>query len=171
MSDTDKDKPKRGRPSGYKPEFAEEASRLCEEGATDQELADYFGIDIRTLYRWKNTETEFRHALKASKESSDDRVERSLFERACGYERNEMDVRVVGGELVQTPIRKFYPPDTTAAIFWLKNRRPEQWREMKALELSGKDGGAIETKSIDASNLSSEALAELVALKDAANHR
>ena len=64
-----------------------------------------------------------------------------------GYERDEVDIKVIGGEIVKTPIRKFYPPDTTAAIFWLKNRKSQEWRDIKAVELSGKDGGAIETNS------------------------
>jgi hypothetical protein len=127
-----------GRPTDYKPEYAEEARRQCEEGATDVELADYFGVSVRTLYRWKNNFPEFCHALKASKATADERVERSLFERAVGYERDEVDIRVVGGEIVQTPIRKFYPPDTTAAIFWLKNRRPAEWRDKTDVEHSGK---------------------------------
>ena len=118
-----------GRPTDYKPEFAEQAKLQCEEGATDVELADFFGVSVRTLYRWKNNFPEFCQALKASKAPADERVERSLFERAVGYERDEVDIRVVGGEIVQTPVRRFYPPDTTAAIFWLKNRRPAEWRD------------------------------------------
>lgn len=126
-----------GRPTDYKPEFSAEAAELCAEGATDQELADYFGVSVRTLYRWKNTQPEFRQSLKAAKDASDERIERSLYERAAGYERDEVDIRVVNGEIVQTPIRKFYPPDTTAAIFWLKNRQPENWRDKIETEHSG----------------------------------
>jgi hypothetical protein len=129
---------KTGRPAGYKPEFAEEAKTQCEEGATDQELADFFKVGVRTLYRWKNNYPEFRQALKVSKDQADDRVERSLYERATGYERDEIDIRVVNGEIVKTPIRKFYPPDTTAAIFWLKNRKPAQWRDKQDIEHTGK---------------------------------
>lgn len=150
-----------GRPTDYKPEFAEEAAQMCAEGATDQELADFFGVSVRALYRWKNTQPEFRHALKSAKDAADDRVERSLFERALGYERDEVDIRVVGGDIVQTPIRKFYPPDTTAAIFWLKNRKPEQWREVKGVELTGKDGGAVQSaltiEFVDAGTVSEQA--------------
>lgn len=135
------------RPSDFKEEFVEEASRLSAEGATDQEMADYFGVDVRTLYRWKNTQPEFRQAIKSAKDAADDRVERSLFERALGYERDEVDIRVAGGEIVQTKIRKFYPPDTTAAIFWLKNRKAEEWREVKGVELSGVGGRSIKTES------------------------
>lgn len=132
-----------GRPTDFKPEFVAEAEAQCAKGATDQELADYFGVSVRTLYRWKNTQAEFRQALKAAKDEADERVVRSLFERAIGYERDEVDVRVVGGEIVQTPLRKFYPPDTTAAIFWLKNRRSDEWRESKAVELTGHGGGPV----------------------------
>ena len=133
-----------GRPTLLKPEFIKEAEEQAKLGATDQELADYFGVDVRTLYRWKNTSAEFRHATKCGKEVADDRVERSLLERALGYERDEVDIKVVNGEIIQTPIRKFYPPDTTAAIFWLKNRKPQEWRDFKAVELSGNGGGPIQ---------------------------
>ena len=137
-----------GRPTDYKPEFAQEALEQCEAGATDQELADYFGVSVRSLYRWKNTQAEFRHALKTAKDSADDRVERSLYEKATSYERDEVDIRVVNGDIVQTGIRKFYPPDTTAAIFWLKNRRAESWRESKAVELTGANGGPVEVRQV-----------------------
>lgn len=118
-----------GRPSKFKPEFVGQAEKLAKLGATDIEIADFLEIDARTLYRWKADNEAFCQALKAGKAEADDRVERSLFARANGYEHDEVDIRVVGGEIVQTPIRKFYPPDTVAAIFWLKNRRPEQWRD------------------------------------------
>lgn len=123
-----------GRPSDYRPEFVEQAKKQCAAGATDQELADFFDVSVRTLYRWKNSHPEFCQALNAGKAPADERVERSLFERACGYERDEIDIRVIGGEIVQTPVRKFYPPDTTAMIFWLKNRRPEAWRDKTEVE-------------------------------------
>lgn len=131
-----------GRPPSYKPEYIAQAIEQCEAGATDQELADFFGVSVRTLYRWKNNFPEFCQALKSGKAPTDERVERSLFERATGYERDEVDIRVVGGEIVQTTVRKFYPPDTTAAIFWLKNRRPDLWRDKTDVEATLK--GQIE---------------------------
>ena len=126
-----------GRPSKYKSEYVEQAVKLCKLGATDIEIADFFDVEVRTLYRWKGEFEEFCQALKAGKEVSDERVERSLFARANGYEHDEVDIRVVDHTIVQTPIRKYYPPDTTAAIFWLKNRRPEQWRDKVETEHSG----------------------------------
>lgn len=136
------------RPSKYKPEFVDQAGKLCALGATDIEIADFFGVNAATLYRWKNEHPEFCESLKISKEIADDRVERSLFARANGYEHDEVDIRVVASRVVLTPIRKFYPPDTTACIFWLKNRRPDLWRDKVEQELSGKDGGPIVTKIV-----------------------
>lgn len=134
-----------GRPSKFKPEFIAQAEKLCKLGATDLEIADFFEVEVRTVYRWKAENEQFCQALKSGKDEADDRVERSLYARANGYEHDEVDIRVVGGAIVQTPIRKYYPPDTTAAIFWMKNRRPDQWRETKAVELTGKDGGPVQT--------------------------
>jgi hypothetical protein len=126
-----------GRPSKFKEEFIPQAEKLCKLGATDMEIADFFGVEVRTLYRWKAENEQFCQALKAGKDVADERVERSLFARANGYEHDETDIRVVGGEIVQTPIRKYYPPDTTACIFWLKNRRPAEWRDKVEQEHSG----------------------------------
>lgn len=131
------------RPSKFKPEFVAQAEKLCKLGATDLEIADFFEVDVRTIHRWKGEHDEFCHALKNGKEVADERVERSLFARANGYEHDEIDIRVVGGDIVQTPIRKFYPPDTTACIFWLKNRRPAEWRDKVEQEHSGPGGGPI----------------------------
>lgn len=157
-----------GRPTSYKPEYNEQAGKLCKLGATDIEIADFFGVEVRTLYRWKEAHDGFCQSLKTGKDIADERVERSLFSRAIGYEHNETDIRVVGGEIVQTPVRKYYPPDTTAAIFWLKNRRKDQWREAKAVELTGPEGGDIAVKStLDVSSLPTDVLTAIMAAKDA----
>ena len=132
------------RPTDYDPDFVRQAEKLCRLGATDQELADFFEVNVRTIYRWKAEHAEFCQALKAGKAEADDRVERSLFARANGYEHDEVDIRILNSEIVQTPIRKFYPPDTTACIFWLKNRRPEEWRDKVEQTLTGPNGGAIQ---------------------------
>jgi hypothetical protein len=133
------------RPSKFKDEFIVQARKLCKLGATDMEIADFFGVEVRTLYRWKGEFPRFCQALKAGKDEADDRVERSLFSRAIGYEHDEVDIRVVNNKIVKTKLRKHYPPDTTAGIFWVKNRRPDLWRETKAVELTGKGGGPVDT--------------------------
>lgn len=130
------------RPSKYKPEFATVAKSMCRLGATDIEVSDAIGVDVRTLYRWKAEQKEFCQALKAGKAESDERVVNSLYSSAVGYERDEVDIRVIGAEVVQTKVRKFYPPVPTSAIFWLKNRRPAEWREK--VEHTGDGGGPVQ---------------------------
>lgn len=124
-----------GRPSLYKPDFDRQAAKLAELGATDQEIADFFEIDVRTVYRWKHDHEGFCQALKAGKDIADDRVERSLYQRAIGYEQDEVKIFMPGGAEapVYAPYRAKVAPDVTAAIFWLKNRRSERWRDAKLL--------------------------------------
>lgn len=143
---------KTGRPSAYQPEFAEQAEKLCRLGATDQEIADFFCVDVRTVYRWKHDHDAFCQALKAGKDAADERVERSLYQRAIGYEQDEVKIFMPGGssEPVYAPFRAKIAPDTTAAIFWLKNRRSQDWRDVNRQEVTGKDGGPIRTEETGA---------------------
>lgn len=138
----------RGRPSSYKPEFASLAEKMCKLGATDAELADAFDVSEQTINSWKTAHPEFLESLKSGKAKADAEVASSLFHRATGYSHPEDDIRVVGHEIVITPTIKHYPPDTTAAIFWLKNRRPKEWRETKAVELTGAKGGPVSYANI-----------------------
>ena len=130
---------KTGRPSDYKDSFPEQARKLCCLGATDQELADFFDVDVRTIYRWKHEHDAFCQALKAGKDEADERVERSLYQRAIGYEQDEVKIFMPAGadEPVYAPYRAKVAPDTTAAIFWLKNRRSKEWRDKQEVEHSG----------------------------------
>lgn len=125
------------RPSKYKPEFAEQAAKLCLLGATDAQLADFFEVSVSTINLWKVQHSEFSESIRVPKGLADERVEQSLFRRAMGYEHDEVDIKVVDKEIVMTPIRKYYPPDTTAMIFWLKNRNPAEWRDKVEQEHSG----------------------------------
>lgn len=118
-----------GRPSSFKPEYVDQARKLCKLGATDVELADFFGVSVTTIKNWQSEHDEFLSALKAGKEQADDRVERSLYHRATGYTYDSEKVFQFQGEVIRAPIREHVPPDTTAAIFWLKNRRKAEWRD------------------------------------------
>lgn len=131
-----------GRPSLYKPEFAELARKFCCLGATDADLAKFFEVNVDTIHEWKKVHSGFSDSIKAGKEQADSEVASKLFHRATGYEHPEDDIRTVsmgdgaGSEIVITPTVKRYPPDTTAAIFWLKNRRPDLWRDKVHQEIS-----------------------------------
>lgn len=134
----------RGRPTKYLPEYARIACEMCKRGATNADLADAFGVTISTIYLWQSTHQDFSDAIKAGKDLVDDYVERSLYLQAVGYSHDEDDIRVVDGQIVITPTRKQIPPNPTAAIFWLKNRRPDRWRDIKAVEMSGQGGAPIQ---------------------------
>jgi len=132
-----------GRPSSYRPEYAEQARKLCELGATDKDLADFFEVAISTVNLWKTKHPEFSESLKVGKAAADDRVENSLYHRAVGYTFDAVKIFQHQGQVIEAPYREHVPPDVTAQIFWLKNRRKAEWRDKIDHELTGKDGGAL----------------------------
>lgn len=118
-----------GRPSSYKAEYAKQAEKLCELGATDLEIADFFNVDVRTIYRWKHSYHDFCQALIVGKETLDDRVERSLYQRAVGYSFNSEKLFHFQGHITRADTVEHVPPDPGAALSWLKNRRGDKWRD------------------------------------------
>lgn len=126
-----------GRPTKFKPEYVEQARKLCELGATDRELAEFFKVKEQTVNNWKAAYPDFFEALKLGKDAADKRVEQSLYRRALGYSHDSVHVTNFQGAVTLTPIVEHFPPDTTACIFWLKNRKPEQWRDLRAVEHAG----------------------------------
>ena len=114
----------------YEPEYAEQASRLCQLGATDEELAEHFKVCVRTIYRWRNTHEEFALAVVAGKEHADARVERALYSRAvgCSVERVKIFKHAGDPDPVYAPYRLHLPPDANAALQWLRARQPRKWR-------------------------------------------
>ena len=123
-----------GRPTSFKPEFVEQARKLAALGATDREAADFFEVAESTLYLWKHTHPDFSEALKVGKAAADARVEQSLYRRALGYSHDAVKIMSYEGNVITEPYVEHYPPDTTAAIFWLKNRKPEEWRDKAVVE-------------------------------------
>ena len=113
------------------------------EGLTDEQLAEKMGIGARTLYDWKLKYPQISQALKKGKEVVDIQVENALLKRALGYDFQEEKIEKSdkdGVKVVQTV--KHTPPDTTAQIFWLKNRRPDRWRDKP--ELTAADEGGVQ---------------------------
>lgn len=139
-----------GRPTEYDPTYPEQARKLCQLGATDMELADFFKVDVRTIYRWKHTHEDFCQAVTCGKEAADARVERSLYNRAVGYNYPAVKIFMPGG--AEAPVYADYtehvPPDAGAAFNWLKNRKPDEWRDVKATEHSGPGGAPIRHQNL-----------------------
>ena len=147
-----------GRPSLYRgDETDRQIYKLCLLGATDSEIADFIGIQESTLNNWKKMYPSFMESLKKGKSVADGNVASKLYIRAIGYEFDETTIE-------QCPARKttkhktttkHIPASETAAIFWLKNRRPDLWRDRR--EITGKDGGdLIKTAELDISKFTDE---------------
>ena len=125
------------RPTKYKAEYCIQAAKLCKLGATDKQLSDFFEVSEVTLNAWKQKHPKFLKSLKVSKAELDNQVERSLFQRAMGYSHPEDKIFNNNGVELVVPTTKHYAPDTTACIFWLKNRKKEEWRDRQEVEHSG----------------------------------
>lgn len=107
------------------------------DGLTDEQIAAKMGISTKTLYEWKKTYSNICEALKRGKEVVDVEVENALLKRAMGYEYTETRTETADDGTVKTIVmQKTMPPDTTAQIFWLKNRRPAVWRDKQQVEHS-----------------------------------
>lgn len=135
------------RPTDYKPEYCEQGYKLCLLGATDADMASFFEVVESTINKWKLDYPEFSESIKKGKDQADAVVASKLFHRATGYEHPEVDIKLYQGMIIKTDLVKHYPPDTTAAIFWLKNRQKEKWRDRQDMEHTGRDGAPIETNS------------------------
>jgi len=145
-----------GRPTKYQAAYNKQAFKLCLLGATDSQLADFFEVNIDTITEWKSVYPKFSVSIKAGKEKADAEVANKLYTRAMGYKYDEVTFeRVDGqeiieatttGEIKKSPaykkkvVTKEVPPDTTAQIFWLKNRQKGKWRDKQEIGLTDKDG-------------------------------
>lgn len=101
-------------------------------GLTDAQIAHNMGISAKTICEWKSKYSEFREALKKGKEVVDIEVENALLKRALGYYYEEETTEESDGSTRTRTVKRHMPPDTTAQIFWLKNRRPDLWRDKVA---------------------------------------
>lgn len=136
-----------GRPPEYKPEYVEQVTKLCQLGATDMEIADFFGVAWRTVYRWRNKYPEFANGMTTGKDAADERVIRALYQRAVGYEHDAVKIFMPANAKhpVHAPYVEHVAPDVAAATLWLKNRRPDEWRDKHTLAVGGDpDGVPIE---------------------------
>lgn len=132
-----------GRPTEYRDDYPDQARRLCLLGMTDEELAGFFGVDVRTIYRWDEVHPEFCQARARGKEGADGKVAERLYHRALGYHHDDVHISTYEGDVTMTPIVKHYPPDTQAATWWLRNRQPKKWRDKQDIEVTGANGGPV----------------------------
>ena len=139
-----KDKIKEGRPSLYHPEeHPRIARKIMAEGKTLCDLAEALEISRSTLTEWRAIHPEFSAMVDLGQEDAIDRVEEALHARACGYQHASVKVVTVsqgegmGSVVEQVPITVIYPPDPTAASFFLRNKRGDKWKDKQQVEHVG----------------------------------
>ena len=149
-----------GAPTKFKADYIQRASELILlTGATDLALAKAFGVSKATITNWKREHPEFLASVKKAKDIWDTKeVEGSLLKRARGFSYNETtyepaaaaDSKTGKAKLVKTKrVRKLVVPDVGAICFWLKNRNPKRWKDIKRTEITGEDGGDVKVNIVD----------------------
>ena len=124
-------KPRRGRPTKYRPEYAEQARKLCLLGLTDGELGDFFGVDEATIHRWKHTHKDFCESILTGKMLAESNVADSLYRSAVGghFVTEERPVGGENGPASVQPLKRQVAPSVQAQSLWLRNRQPHLWRD------------------------------------------
>ena len=121
----------RGGPPKYNPKFAQMATKACQAGFTDREVAELLGVSEVAIYQWKLKHEDFALAMRVGKAPADERVVSSLYHRAVGYTYDS--VKIFLDRDTKKPIyasyREHVPPDVAACLRWLMVRRPHEWRE------------------------------------------
>lgn len=123
------------------------------DGLTNDQIAKNMGITERTLYKWQRRDNQIRQVLNVGKDVADREVENALFKSALGYDYEEETVTNQGDVVT---VKKHKSPNTTAQIFWLKNRKPREWRDKRDVAYEGEINS-----SINFSNISDDDLREL----------
>lgn len=131
---------KPGRPCGLNESIKEKIISLAKAGKTNIQIAEIIGVHVRTIENWQGKNKDLLWAVKESKQIADELVEASLFSRAVGYSHKSVKIFFdrVSLKTIEHEVEEQYPPDVQAAMFWLKNRQPEKWREKSEIEHSGK---------------------------------
>jgi len=130
--------------SVYSPACIPKVKQMAQSGMTDWEISRALGISNGTFFHWKMIYPELMEASIEGKEAVDKRVERCLYEKAIGYRWVEKQQVVIidpitGEDVIrEIEVEKHMPPDNTAMIFWLKNRRSDLWRDRIEHDVSGK---------------------------------
>ena len=123
------------RPTKYDEKMNQQVYKLCLLGATDKQIADFLDISESTFNEWKKLYPILSESIKKGKEIADANVASKLYHRAIGYEHPETITASFQGQITdKMEVVKHYAPDPTAAIFWLKNRQPKQWRDKQEIE-------------------------------------
>jgi len=141
-----------GRPTKYQDHTEVAVEYMASAGLTDKQMAARLKISEAAFNLWKHQHEDFLESLKKGKDKADDRVEKSLFKNAVGYNYKAHKPLTVsdgnneGSHVEIVDYTEHVPAQTVAQIFWLKNRRPEQWRDRQQVEHSGEINSTLSVK-------------------------
>jgi len=131
-------KRKRGRPiSKWNPQYITIAKAMLRKGATIAEIAKAFDVKDSTVWKWRQSYEEFDEAFRELGSVYDERIERTLAERAAGYSYIAQKPMIVKGQVQIVEYWEHCPPDITALRHWLGVRMGEKWRVKEQVEVSG----------------------------------
>jgi hypothetical protein len=126
-----------GRPTKYEYEKTNrQVKMLASKGFTDIEMGEALDISESCFHEWKKEHPKFMESITEGKALVDDMVVKSLFNRAMGCSIKETKVFCSEGTIVTEEVDKNFPPDPTSMIFWLKNRRPKEWRDKHDIDFT-----------------------------------
>lgn len=117
------------------------------DGLTEEQIANNIGVCRDTLNEWKKKYSDISDTLKRGKEIVDYEVENALLKKALGYKTTEMRMTKEGA-LVE--VEKEVPGDVTAQIFWLKNRKPDKWKDKRDQDEGNKESNELLERLVDA---------------------
>ena len=153
---------RKGRPTKYDESFEELAYNYTLLGATDQKLAEFLNVTETTINNWKQNYPSFFESIKKGKEKADAKVAESLFKRATGfqYEETKQEYDQKGTLIKTTKTKKTITPETTAQIFWLKNRQKAIWRDKQEKEVE------VNVSGFNIDKLSDETIKDIINASD-----
>lgn len=135
---------KRGKPTKYDPDIHPTLVRgLSRTGYSGKEIAEKLQVAESTLYSWKKKHPELAEALKEGRDFADNMVEDALYKSALGFRRKNVKKRKTPQGVTIEEVQEDVPPNATAIIFWLKNRRPEQWRDKREVDVTADSDAKI----------------------------
>lgn len=124
--------------SKYSEEYNQQIYKLCLLGATLDQIGDFFNVTGETIARWRDNHPALGKLMRKGKLGADAQVAKGLYRRAVGCSHPDTHIAVSRNKqgevvVVQTPIRKYYPPDPTAATTWLRCRQPDLWQDKQGV--------------------------------------
>ena len=128
-----------GRPTLKTEDRINKTLELAREGKTNKQIAEIIGVVESTVKRWMSLDFEFSAAVKQLKQEADELVEASLFKSALGYDRTLKKNLVTKDKVIPYEDTTYYPPNPTSMIFWLKNRKPKQWKDRVEIQSDMKE--------------------------------